>query len=64
MSDDDRTAIRLQARLVDKDKLPADLEPVVRAGAAASDQELHVAHPGVGGRSYAHDNDEHREGGR
>ena len=30
------TAIRLQARLVDKDKLPADLEPVVRAGAAAA----------------------------
>ena len=30
------TATRLQARLVDKDKLPADLEPVVRAGAAAA----------------------------
>ena len=28
--------IRLQARLVDKDSLPADLEPVVRAGADAA----------------------------
>ena len=30
------TAIRLQARLVDKGSLPADLEPVVRAGAEAA----------------------------
>ena len=42
----------------------SEIDDWVRAGAAASDQELHVAHPGVGGRSYAHDNDEHREGGR
>ena len=34
-SQPDKT-IRLQARLVDKDSLPADLEPVVRAGADAA----------------------------
>ncbi len=40
----------------------SEIDDWVRAGAAASDQELPVAHPGVGGRSYDHDNDERGEG--
>ena len=35
----------------------SEIDDWVRAGAAASDHEVPVAHPGVGGPFYARDND-------
>ncbi len=40
----------------------SEIDDRVRVGAAARDQQLPVALPGVGGRSYACDNGEHGEG--
>lgn len=42
----------------------SEIDDWVRAGAAASDDEIPVAHRGVVGRSNAQDNDEHGQGRR